>query len=133
MATVVPKTSFLPPVNDYQTFVRTPTGFVATGVPLKYYQPTAYYSPRYFDGRYVRYGGVDAASPILRYDSDLTANGYRYAYETANNIVAEEQARTDDGTNAQGFYEYVGDDGIKYRVDYTADENGFRAAVSYFF
>lgn len=63
-------------------------------------------------------------------------NGYRYSYETENGIRATEDAHiVNKNTNAAalrktGFYEYIGDDGKNYRVDYTADENGFRAYVS---
>lgn len=45
--------------------------------------------------------------------------------------MAEESGRIekltndDDGLRSNGFYEYIGDDGVKYRVDYIADDNGF--------
>lgn len=55
----------------------------------------------------------------------------RNSYETENQILAEEAGRiqplTDnsEGLRANGFFQYVGDDNQQYRVDYTADENGF--------
>lgn len=52
-------------------------------------------------------------------------------YETENGILAEQSGRIetldsgDDALHATGFYQYTGDDGIQYRVDYVADINGF--------
>lgn len=53
-------------------------------------------------------------------------------FETENKIKAEENAivknpnTINEGIASSGFYEYIGPDGFKYHVDYTADENGFR-------
>lgn len=56
-------------------------------------------------------------------------------YETQNGILAQEEGQlkqTEDGNDALnkvGFYQYTGDDGKVYRVDYVADANGFQPTV----
>lgn len=57
-------------------------------------------------------------------------------YETENGILAEESAvievleNGDEALKTFGFYEYTGDDGKLYRVDYIADVNGFQPIVN---
>lgn len=52
-------------------------------------------------------------------------------YETENKIFGEEQGKVhnkgtdDEALKAFGYYKYTGLDNVEYRVDYTADENGF--------
>ncbi|XP_055589314.1 uncharacterized protein LOC129741602 [Uranotaenia lowii] len=64
---------------------------------------------------------------VKQYNND----GYYYRYLTEQNAQVAESGRLEDretdneALRAKGFYEYVGDDGVRYRVDYTADENGF--------
>ncbi|XP_049866248.1 larval cuticle protein LCP-30-like [Pectinophora gossypiella] len=90
--------------------------------PVQPYRLPVYSRTQYTTDRY---------AAIVRQDQDLDLNGYHYAYQTQNGIAAEENGSvaapgTSGGTRASGFYEYVGDDGVKYRVDYIADENGFQ-------
>ncbi|KAG6438809.1 larval cuticle protein LCP-30 [Manduca sexta] len=73
----------------------------------------------------------DRSAHIVKQENDIEANSYNFAYETDNGIAAAESGSVDpsvrgSGTRVRGFYEYIGPDGVKYRVDYTADENGFR-------
>ncbi|KAF4520084.1 hypothetical protein B566_EDAN014189 [Ephemera danica] len=77
--------------------------------------------------------------PIVRLDNEgVNHDGsYKFSYETANNIRAEESGfvkqlggKTEEDAEAnqvQGSYSYVGQDGQTYTITYVADENGFRA------
>lgn len=64
---------------------------------------------------------------VKEYNND----GYYYRYLTEQDAQVAETGRLEDRDTdsetlrAKGFYEYVGDDGVRYRVDYNADENGF--------
>ncbi|XP_001656591.2 larval cuticle protein LCP-30 [Aedes aegypti] len=57
---------------------------------------------------------------------------YHYKVVNENDIEVSETGRLDNvGTDDEflrvmGYYQYLGDDGVLYRVDYVADENGFR-------
>lgn len=68
---------------------------------------------------------------IIHLDNRMRGDGYNYVFETANGINAEESGKIEttadggEGLRSQGFYQYVGDDGQLYRVDYVADSNGF--------
>lgn len=50
-----------------------------------------------------------------------------YSFLTENGIYGEEQAKLHHtgGTHAQGYYEYTGDDGKLYRVNYKSTNEGF--------
>lgn len=91
--------------------------------PLVYQTFNPLYNNQYTAERYAN---------IVRQENDLNGDSYHYLYQSDNGIVGEEAGDVDaspngtGGTKARGFYEYVGDDGLTYRVDYTADENGFR-------
>ncbi|XP_054738362.1 endocuticle structural glycoprotein ABD-4 [Anastrepha obliqua] len=74
--------------------------------------------------------------PILKYNKEQSEDGsYKTEYETGNNIVHEETGFLKDfsDTNPNGVlvqhgqYSYQSPEGDVVNVQYTADENGFRA------
>lgn len=67
----------------------------------------------------------DAGAQILRQNSEVTAEGFSYDFETSNGIRADAQGVATNGVQSQGSFAYKGDDGQDYSITYTADENGF--------
>lgn len=100
-----------------------PIVYSATPKPIVYAKSVPVSIPVYAKAHQYHNEG---SARIIQQSADIDPNAYRYAFETENGIAAEEVGSNNGaGTIARGFYEYVGDDGRKYRVDYTADENGF--------
>lgn len=69
---------------------------------------------------------ADAGAQILRQNSEVTADGFAYDFETSNGIRADAQGVATNGVQSQGSFAYKGDDGQDYSITYTADENGYR-------
>lgn len=75
--------------------------------------------------------------PIVDQHEDVHPDGhYHYHYETGNGIKAHQdgepkQIDKETGFVQSGGYEYKGDDGQTYSINYVADENGYRAEGSH--
>ncbi|XP_011186070.2 larval cuticle protein 65Ag1 [Zeugodacus cucurbitae] len=69
---------------------------------------------------------------IVRQDSDVQPDGYRFGYETSDGSKHEEQGQLnnigtdEESISVRGSYSFVADDGQVYTVNYIADENGFQ-------
>ncbi|XP_044571112.1 uncharacterized protein LOC6495701 isoform X3 [Drosophila ananassae] len=64
---------------------------------------------------------------ILHQEEIRKKDKYDHAFLTENGIYGEEQAKLHHtgGTHAKGLYEYTGDDGKLYRVNYASNDGGF--------
>ncbi|BFG04143.1 larval cuticle protein LCP-30 [Drosophila madeirensis] len=64
---------------------------------------------------------------ILHQEEIRKKDKYDHAFLTENGIYGEEQAKLHHtgGTHAKGYYEYTGDDGKLYRVNYASNDGGF--------
>jgi len=65
---------------------------------------------------------------VIRYEYEhLPDHGYRFVYELSDGQVREEEGIFDKSVLVvNGHYAFTSTDGQEFRVDYTADENGFR-------
>ncbi|XP_017102549.2 endocuticle structural protein SgAbd-6 [Drosophila bipectinata] len=71
---------------------------------------------------------------ILRYDNvNIDTNGYAFSFETSDGISRQEMATLknpgtpQEAIAVQGTVNWVGPDGVHYKLNYLADENGFQA------
>ncbi|EDW72929.1 uncharacterized protein Dwil_GK17269 [Drosophila willistoni] len=75
---------------------------------------------------------ADNTAEILRLESDVQPEGYKFALETSDGKTHQEEGQLKDiGTEheaivVRGSYSFVADDGQTYTVNYVADENGFQ-------
>lgn len=57
-----------------------------------------------------------------------------FSFETENGIFAQEAGKAsgkdETGTSGEGWYQYIGDDGKVYRVEYEVGPQGFVPKVS---
>ncbi|KAF0313627.1 Larval cuticle protein 65Ag2 [Amphibalanus amphitrite] len=72
-----------------------------------------------------------------KFEQDQIGN-YEYGYQQDNGQQVQEVGRVAPGSQPetgtleqQGSYEFIGDDGNTYRVDYTANEGGFQPQAAH--
>uniref|UniRef100_A0A182KG57 Uncharacterized protein n=1 Tax=Anopheles christyi TaxID=43041 RepID=A0A182KG57_9DIPT len=73
--------------------------------------------------------GAPIGDDLISYENVQTENGYRFSYETKDGQAREEVGTIDPSTGVltvTGWYSYQAPDGATYRVDFVADENGYR-------
>ncbi|XP_037941306.1 larval cuticle protein 65Ag1-like [Teleopsis dalmanni] len=69
---------------------------------------------------------------VLKSESDVQPDGYKFALETSDGTSKNEQGELKNvGTEEEaivvrGSFSWIADDGQKYTVNYVADENGFQ-------
>ncbi|XP_016975759.1 larval cuticle protein 65Ag1-like [Drosophila rhopaloa] len=69
---------------------------------------------------------------VLRSESDVGPENYKYALETSDGTSKKEEGQLknagteDEAIVVKGSFSFVADDGQTYTVNYIADENGFQ-------
>lgn len=92
------------------------------------------YEPQYHQAQYES-DSADKHAQIIKSEDHREKDGsYVTSYETSNGISAQEHGYVKNARSkehetqvAEGYYSYIGKDGKKITVHYSADENGFRA------
>lgn len=75
---------------------------------------------------------ADKDATVLRSDSAVEVDGYNYAYETSNKIVATETGKLknvgteNEAIDITGEYSFITPEGQTVKVTYIANENGFQ-------
>ncbi|KAG6455987.1 cuticle protein 3 [Manduca sexta] len=100
-------------------------GACAAGALPPFVAPQFRVAPAYYADTRPR-ASLEKNAAIIRSDSEVTDQGFRYAYETENGIQADAAGVEADGIQSEGGFSYTGDDGLVYAVRYTADANGFQ-------
>lgn len=81
---------------------------------------------------------ADQGAIVVRSDSEIHPDGFKYVYETSHGIYGEaigvvKQVGEETPVTHQGSYQFTSPEGVMYTVNYVADENGYHATVSYCF
>ncbi|XP_058449253.1 pupal cuticle protein 20-like [Malaya genurostris] len=77
-------------------------------------------------------GSQSDAQAVVKEDiRTINENGYSYKLSIDNGIELSESGQIDHSAanaplRAKGYYQFLAPDGVLYRVDYVADENGFQ-------
>ncbi|XP_055644344.1 cuticle protein CP14.6-like [Toxorhynchites rutilus septentrionalis] len=89
--------------------------------------------------------GAAVSAPVNKDDTQLTVvnesnnhstNDFSWSYELSDGREVRQNAyvkKLDDGTEVlviTGAYKYIGPDGVKYTVNYFADEDGYHPTVT---
>ncbi|KAL4706520.1 hypothetical protein ACJJTC_015718 [Scirpophaga incertulas] len=73
----------------------------------------------------------DANASVLRSETDVSPEGFNYAYETSNGIAAAstgtlKKVDNVDTLTVQGQYQYISPEGVPVQLSYVADEYGYQ-------
>ncbi|EDS35560.1 larval cuticle protein [Culex quinquefasciatus] len=80
--------------------------------------------------------GRDEQVTVIKEFNNHGTDEFNWSYELSDGHQVQQKATVKmlpDGTKllvVDGFYSYVGPDGVKYSVHYTADENGYHPKLS---
>ncbi|XP_022218684.2 larval cuticle protein 65Ag1-like [Drosophila obscura] len=75
---------------------------------------------------------VENDAVVVRSDSDVGPESFKYSYETSNGISAQEAGQLNnvgsenEAISVKGSFSWVDPDGVSHTISYIADENGFQ-------
>ncbi|CAH4032528.1 unnamed protein product [Pieris brassicae] len=84
------------------------------------------YKPNLSSLRRIESQNNDGNAIITNQNNTLESEGFSYSFDTSNGIHTDVIGTAKEGIKSKGSFSYTGDDGKVYKMEYTADENGFR-------